>query len=192
MSPNARSWDGMRLHIEGLLERRTGEGVDAWNRRIAETGLSGEASVREWLTAQGVDGYPRMLLLMERFGYPDYLLAGADQLIGGQYADRPHLRPILDAILAAAPGLGDDVDIQARKTYVTLLTSRRTFGVVQATTKSRVDLGLRLDGVAPQGRLVPAGNVGNDAITLRIGLTAVDEVDDEVLGWLARAYAASA
>jgi hypothetical protein len=29
----------------------------------------------------------------------------AEQLIGGQYADRPHLRPILDAVLAAVPAL---------------------------------------------------------------------------------------
>jgi len=182
----------MRRQIEGILERRTGEGVDTWNRRIADTGIGDEAALREWLTAQGVEGYPRMLLVMERFGYPDFLLAGAGELIDGQYADRPHLRPILDAILAAAPALGKDVDIQARKTYVTLVTTRRTFAVVQATTKSRVDLGLRLDGVAPQGRLQPAGNVGNDAITLRIALASVEEVDGEALDWLGRAYAANA
>ena len=30
---------------------------------------------------QGVTGYPAMLLVMERFGYPDYLQATADELI---------------------------------------------------------------------------------------------------------------
>jgi hypothetical protein len=30
-----------------------------------------------------------MLLVMERFGYPEYLLASADALLAGQYADRP-------------------------------------------------------------------------------------------------------
>src|SRR5260221_4216718 len=39
-------------------------------------------------------------------GDPDFLPAGADELIAGQSADRPHPRPILDAVLAAvaAPG----------------------------------------------------------------------------------------
>lgn len=70
-------------------------------------------------------GYPAMLLVMERFGYPDYLIASVDELIEGQYADRPALR---------------------HKTYVALVTPRRTFAAVQPTTKKRVDLGLRLAG----------------------------------------------
>ena len=72
------------------------------------------------------------------------LTAEARELIDGQYADRAHLRPVLDAVLAALPGLGP-VTVQARTTLVSLVTPRRTFAVVQATTKNRVDLGLRLD-----------------------------------------------
>jgi hypothetical protein len=34
------------------------------------------------------------------------MTAEARELIDGQYADRPHLRPVLDAVLAALPGLG--------------------------------------------------------------------------------------
>ena len=33
------------------------------------------------------------------------MTAEARELIDGQYADRPHLRPVLDAVLAALPGL---------------------------------------------------------------------------------------
>jgi hypothetical protein len=58
--------------------------------------------------------------------------------------------------------------------------------VVKATTKSRVDLGLRLDHTRPEGRLLPARDIG--AATVRIPLTAPDEIDEEVLGWLRRAY----
>ena len=39
---------------------------------------------------------------MERFGYPDFFLSSADELIDGQYADRPQLRPIFDALIEAA------------------------------------------------------------------------------------------
>jgi hypothetical protein len=92
---------------------------------------------------------------MERFGYPDFLLASADKLVDDQSADRPQLRPIFDAIIAAAAGLGQVV-AQARKTYVSLVSPRRTFARVQPTTKSRVDLGLRLEGRRPRGRLQPS------------------------------------
>ena len=60
----------------------------------------------------------------------------AGQLIAGQYADRPQLRSILDAVLAALPALGP-VTVQARKTFVSLVSPRRTFAVVQATTRTR-------------------------------------------------------
>ena len=95
------------------------------------------------------------------------LTAEARGLIDGQYADRPHLRPVLDAVLAALPGLGP-VTVQVRTTLVSLVTPRRTFAVVRPTTKNRVDLGLRLDTVRPRGRLLAARDVG--AATVRIGL----------------------
>src|SRR5216117_1474157 len=125
----------MREMSARLLKERTGSGVDAWNRRIRKERLGNEADLRTWLTKQGVTGYAQSLLVMERFGYPDFLVASADELIKGQYKDRPQLRPILDAILAATPGLGEVV-IQARKTFVSLVTPRRTFARVQATTKT--------------------------------------------------------
>jgi hypothetical protein len=109
----------------------------------------------------------------------------ASELIAAQYADRPHLRPVLDAVLAAVPGLGP-VTVQARKTFVSLVGPRRTFAVVQATTKNRVDLGLRLDTVRPGGRLLAARDIG--AATVRIPLSAPGDLDEEALGWLRRAY----
>jgi hypothetical protein len=118
---------------------------------------------------------------------PDFLTADADELIAGQYADRPALRPVLDAVLAALPALGP-VTVQARKTIVSLVSPRRTFAAVQATTKSRVDLGLRLTDLEPGGRLLAARNLNVGAVNLMVALTGPGEVDEEVLGWLRLAY----
>jgi len=60
----------------------------------------------------------------------------------------------------------------ARKTYGSLLTPRRTFGVVKATARSRVDLGLRLDGTAPQGRLLPGPSGGGRDLAAGSGTIA--------------------
>ncbi|MQA14760.1 MAG: hypothetical protein GEV09_11460 [Pseudonocardiaceae bacterium] len=174
-----------------LLVRATGEGLDAWSSRIAEHGFADEPSLRDWLGEQGVTGYTQMLLVHERFGYPDFLRAGADELLDGQYADRPALRPILDALLGRSSEIGD-VTVQARKTYVTLVSPRRTFAQIKATTRTRVDLGLRLPGQQPGGRLLAATSLGDDTITVRIALALPREVDDEVLAWLRRAYVANA
>ena len=184
-----RDWQGMRAMFERLLEERTGTGVATWNLRIKKERLDDEKSVRAWLTKQGVTGYAQTLLVMERFGYPDFLTATADELIDGQYADRPHLRPIFDAVVKAAVGLGD-VTIQARKTYVSLVSPRRTFARVQPMTKNRVDLALRLDGEKPGGRLRPSKI--HETMPVQIGLSSPKEVDAEALRWLRRAYRESA
>ncbi len=180
----------MYAWIADLLVRRTGLDVNAWNARIQEQGFADEASLRRWLTDQGVTGYPQSLLVRERFGYPEWALAPPDELIERQYADRPQLRSILDAVLARAADLGP-LGVQARKGYVTLLTPRRTFASIEPKTRSRVDLGLRLPGEQPRGRPEPAKSMGQSAVTVRIGLSSVDEVDDEVADWLRRAYEAN-
>ncbi len=124
-------------------------------------------------------------------GWHEALASGAG-LIDGQYADRPRLRPVLDAVLASVPAFGA-VTVAARKTCVSLVSPRRTFAVVQPTTKDRVDLGLRLDdatlaGLGAAARLLPARNAGGGTINVRVALTAPDDLDEEVLGWLRRAY----
>ena len=120
-------------------------------------------------------------------GYPDYLTAEAVELIEGQYADRPQLRPILDAVLALLPALGP-ATVQARRAIVSLVCPRRTFAVVRATTKDRVDLGLRLDDTEPGGRLQSAKGIGGGGATVRIALRRPEDIDEEVRGLMRRAY----
>ncbi len=180
-----RDWQSMKDMSARLLQERTGSDVTAWNRRIRDQQLKDEQALRAWLTEQGVTGYAQSLLVWERFGYPDFLQSSADELIQGQYADRPHLQPIFDAVLNAALGLGD-VTIQARKTYVSLVTARRTFARVQATTKQRVDLSLRLEAQKPSGRLQPSRI--HASTPLQVSLTTPEDIDAEVLAWLQKAY----
>jgi hypothetical protein len=105
-SKSIRTWEEMRTSIAERLVRQTGHDVAWWNDHVAQqTGLDDEPALRKWLDGEGVGGYQQMLLVMERFGYPDYLLASADELIEGQHADRPELRPILTS--------ADDLDDEA-------------------------------------------------------------------------------
>src|SRR2546426_2357907 len=136
MMAKTRDWQGMKEMSARLLKERTGEGVETWNRRINRERLGDEESLRVWLTKQGVTGYAQSLLVMERFGYPDFLLATADELIDGQYADRAQLRPIFDALIDAAAGPGQGT-IHARQTYVSLRSPRPTFARAQAPAQNR-------------------------------------------------------
>jgi hypothetical protein len=168
-----------------VLEKKTGKGLNHWNTRIKKHKFTDARSLKAWLADEGVSGYAGQLLVMERFGYPDFVTTSAGKLIDEQYADRPHLRPIYEAIIRAARDLGEFV-IQVRKGFVSLVTPRRTFARVQATTKSRVDLGLRIEGIKPSGRLQPSRI--HETMKLQISFMKPEEVDAEARRWLKKAY----
>jgi hypothetical protein len=183
-----RDWSEMNANAARLLRERTGADVAAWNRRIRARRFADERALSRWLAGEGVTGYARDLLVHETFGYPDFLVATADELVDAQYADRAHLRPVHDAIVRAASGMGEVV-VQARKTFVALVGPKRTFARIQPTTKDRVDLGLRIDGARPAGRLLPAR--GHDTMRVRMALATRKDVDAEVRRRLREAYAQS-
>jgi len=180
----------MYERIAEQIKRETGSDVGAWNARIKERGPSSAADLKAWLNEQGVDGYPAMLLGFETFGYPDYLQASADELIEGQYSDRPAIRPIYDRLIEHLPDVGE-VEVQARKTYVALIGPKRTFASIQPTTKTRVDIGLRFDDASLAKGLEPAKSIGQSSMTHKLALSSADEVSAESIGWLRRAYEAN-
>ena len=111
-----------------------------------------------------------------------------DELVAAQYAGaKEALRPIYEALLSAIAALGDDVAVSPRKTYVSFDRTRQ-FALVQASTRTRVDLGVRLDDATATDRLAAAGSFGSGNITHRVALSAPEEVDAEVRAWLRAAY----
>lgn len=183
-----QDWSSMRTMSERLLKERTGEDLEAWNARVRQLNPADEKSLRIWLQQQDVTGYAQSLLVMETFGYPAFLTTSAEELVNNQYLDRAHLRPIFDAIIKAATSLGA-VTVQARKTYVSLLTPRRTFARIQPTTRNRIDLALRLEKSDADKRLVPSRI--QETMKWQLGLSTMADLDAEALAFLQQAYEAN-
>ncbi len=92
-------------------------------------------------------------------------------------------------MIASARSLGPDVEVAPKKLNVSL-RRRRQFALVQPSTRTRLDLGLNLPGVAPAGRLEASGSF-NAMVSHRVKLAGPDDLDGEVLGWLRAAYDAA-
>ena len=107
----------------------------------------------------------------------------ADALYAGTKAG---LRPLHDALLGQIRALGA-FDIAPKKGYLSL-RRRKQFAMVQPSTTSRIDLGLILPATPATGRLESAARF-NPLFTHRVRITAVTDLDDELRGWLATAYA---
>ena len=113
------------------------------------------------------------------------ILSGGGELIDRQYAGpKAALRPIYDRVAEVIASF-EDVEVGPRGTYVSFGRPKQ-FALVQPSTKTRVDVGLRLPGVPFSDRLADARSFGSGNITHRVGLEAVEDVDAELEGLAAR------
>lgn len=109
-----------------------------------------------------------------------------DDLITDQYKGKENLKPIYDKIITEISKFGNDIEIAPKKAAVSL-RRKRQFALVQPSTKTRVDLGLKLKDKEIKGRLEGSGPFGI-MCTHRVKLTEPKEVDKEVITWLKEAY----
>lgn len=169
-----------------LLFRKTGHDVRWWADRGREAGVQNDVELRNWMRDRhGITGYAQYAVSWEMFGYPDYMLRNAGELLDGQYIGHPELRPIADAVLAWAAAAGN-VAIQLRKGYVSLHTPRRKFAQLTRTNNTTVDLTLRLDAPADERLEVIKVRAG-DSFDRRIRLKGINDVDSHVFSVLATA-----
>jgi hypothetical protein len=97
------------------------------------------------------------------------------------------LRPIYDRILAAVQEFGQDVTLNPRESYVSLVRKKQ-FVVLKASTSTRFDLGLRLEQLPQSARLAAAQGLGSSSINCKVSLNAPEQVDAELIAWLREAY----
>ena len=95
------------------------------------------------------------------------------------------LKPIYEALKAVWDGFGE-VEEAPKKAYVSL-RRKKQFAIVQPSTKTRVDLGLNIKGKEPEGKLEAAGS-WNAMCSHRVRLGAVEDVTEEVKGWMREAF----
>lgn len=113
-----------------------------------------------------------------------------DDPIAAQYSGaKADLKPIYDKLLKVVQGFGDDVEVSPKKAYVSLRRSKQ-FALVQPSTKTRVDVGIKLKGVEPTARLETSGSF-NAMVTHRVRISDIKEVNAELKKWLKQAYDAA-
>lgn len=172
------------------LPEKTGKSLDLWLTLLSGSGLEKHGAVVRHLKGEHGMTHGFANLVAHEFLRSAAAHRDGDDLVAQQYAGRKAgLRPIHERLVEAVGAFGSDVEFAPKKAYVSLRRSKQ-FGLIQPSTATRVDLGLNLKGVEPGERL-EASDSFNAMCTHRVRLGSADDVDDELLGWLRRAYEAA-
>lgn len=169
------------------LKQKTGKSIAEWLKIVGKAKLAKHGEIVKFLKSEhGVThGYAN--LIAHQALQQDAPDTGGDGLVAAQYSgDKAGLKPIYDDLIAAVQKFGNDVEISPKKTYVSL-RRRKQFGLIQPSTKTRIDVGINLKGVPPTDRLEPSGSF-NAMVSHRVRVSASSDVDNELIAWLKRAY----
>ncbi|MEM9303035.1 MAG: DUF4287 domain-containing protein, partial [Pseudomonadota bacterium] len=152
-----KSPEEMAQSMISNLPEKTGKGLEEWLTIVKATALSKHGEIVKHLKGEhGVThGYANLISQLHlKGGYAE----DGDALVNAQYAGaKAALRPIYDALAAAVGEFGADVELAPKKAYVSL-RRKKQFGLIQPSTRTRVDVGINLKGDAPSGRLEASGS----------------------------------
>ena len=171
------------------IETTYGKPLDHWFAVIDASGLTKHNQVVAMLKADHglAHGAAHRVSLLARQRDDADAAAPPDPADAFYAGAKAGLRPLHDALLGQIRALGD-LDIAPKKGYLSL-RRRKQFAMIQPSTTSRIDLGLILPATTPSaGRLESAAKF-NPLFTHRVRITAATDLDNELRGWLATAYA---
>ena len=186
------SLDQARATQIANIEAKTGRTLDALRAALEGSGKAKHGEARAWLMeTYGLGhGDANALVHYARGGDGQTAAAGQsdDAVLDEIYAGKKaHLRPIHDAVLAAAQALGP-FEVAPKKGYVAL-RRKKQFAMIGPKTNDRAELGINLKDEAGTERAVAQKPGG--MCQYAVALTAPEQVDAEIAALLRRAYDAA-
>jgi predicted transport protein len=178
----------MMTSVSDSMKERTGKSLGEWVAAVQSSGTDplDQKAVRNWLKEQGVLQNSQWAIADATARAAGWERPSVEGYIDSQYSgDKAALRPIFDYLREIIEGLGEDVSVEGRGGY-TPFVRKRQFAAVQASSKTRLDLGLRFRQ-APDSALLSTSSLPGQS-THKIGLTSSEEITDEVIELIRLAY----
>lgn len=171
---------------KGLLEK-TGKTLPEWIAIVKKQNLAKHGEILKFLKSEHefTHGFANFVALKSRES--DAASFEEADLLAMQYGKgKEGLKSIYEKLLSEIRQFGEDIEFVPKKASVSV-RRKKQFALIQPSTKTRIDLGLKLPGKALEGRLGDSGRFGT-MCTHSVSLTSLDEVDEELVNWLREAY----
>jgi hypothetical protein len=184
------------LAVIANMKSKTGRSLEEWVAFLEKKGPASEAERREWLKNEHALGsnYAGYLAAAsvgkgDDFSDADKYLEMAEKYVADMFAGpRAALRPMYDKLLEI--GLAKNVKVCPCQTMVPFFREH-VIAQIRPATRTRIDFGLALGkykGKLPKRLIDTGGAAKKDRITHKIELTALDQIDGELVKWLGVAY----
>lgn len=170
---------------EGLLEK-TGKPLDHWVKVVRKEKFEKHGEIVKFLKSEHGFTHGFANFVAHKARESDAASTDDDVLLSAQYEKKPDLLPIYEKLAQEIQKLGKDVELAPKKTSVSFRVKRQ-FALVQPSTKTRIDLGLKFNDTPHEGRLETSGPFGT-MCTHRVQITDIKQVDKELIGWIKAAY----
>jgi len=171
---------------KGLLEK-TGKPIEEWVKIVKKTKLEKHGEIIKFLKAEHdfTHGYANFVAHTARKS--DARFHDDDDLVAAQYSKgKEHFLPIYEKLKKEIAKLGNDIEFVPKKASVSV-KRKYQFVLIQPSTKTRMDIGLKLKGKDTEERLEGSGPFGA-MCTHRVQVTDIKDIDKELLGWIKEAY----
>ena len=173
------------------IKAKTGKTPDDFRALAREKGLTTAREITAWLKKDFGLGYGHAGAIWYLIGHADDVKASPEDRLAKLFAGKKAVwRKPYDALAAKIARFGSDVEMSPNLTYITVVRRGKKFAILQASAAARFDIGIKLKGVKPAGRLEAAGP-WNAMVTHRVRISDPKQIDKEVLAWLKRAYGAA-
>ncbi|PWL30345.1 DUF4287 domain-containing protein [uncultured Roseivirga sp.] len=174
------------------MPEKTGKSLEEWHIALKATGfkkhgelmkvLKGDHGVSHGFANTIAQLYLKPELMAPKTSSEDSL---DDELLKG----KEDMMPVFKKAKAMFEAIDGDVEFSYKKTYISLRTPKKQFALLQPSTKTRVDIGLNLKGMEPEGKVEAAGS-WNSMVSHRVKATSLDDLEG-IQKWLQKAYDAN-
>jgi hypothetical protein len=173
------------------IQKKTGKTLDELAAMIQNSGLTKHGEIRDLLRSQLGLGFGDASTLVHFVLQSDGERAAqahglsTDEVLDGIYTGaKAGLRPIHERLMQAINTFGE-FEIAPKKGYVSL-RRKRQFAMIGPATNTRVEVGINHKALGDHPRLLaqPPGSM----CQYKVKVTQVDEVDEELIGWVKQAF----
>jgi hypothetical protein len=170
------------------IKAKTGKTPADFAKLAAKKGLTRHGEIVAWLRREFALGHGHATAIAAVLLKTDARKAGPEQRLDALFSGKKAVwRKPCEKLMGQATKFGPDVTASANETYVNLVRGKKKFAILQPSAADRLDIGVKLKVVRPEGRFEVAGS-WNTMVTHRIRIGDPAEIDAEVLSWLKNAY----